>query len=217
MFCHGGTGTKSVVRSDMCGKSQGDLQWEYDHLSFPPQSPKQYRLPFAHLPPTIYGLFMMNTSLWKWLLVLCMAGTFCHTKFNHFYLPSTALSKCWHGHFRTGLIISRSYDGHFLYLINPERQIFAEHHTAVGQQRTAFPELSMKIQSCLYDVYCFLSLFYCSHLFLVPGPLGELRAKEYLFWGGGIFKISWSYPSDDFLFWWLFSNLANQFSPEAKS
>ena len=204
------------LRFDICGKSQCDLQWEYDHPSFLLQSPKQYRLPFAHLPghhlwPIYDECFPVET-----VAGALHAGTFCHTKFNHFYLPSTALSKCWHGHFRTGLIIFRSYDGHFLYLINPERQIFAEHHTAVGQQRTALPELSMKIQSCLYDVYCFLS-FYCSHLFLVPGLLGELRAKEYLFWGGGIFKISRSYPSDDFLFWWLFSNLANQFSPEAKS
>lgn len=137
----------------------------------------------AFCPPTAHHLWPIYDECFPVEMAAgaLHAGTFCHTKFNHFYLPSTALSKCWHGHFRTGLIISGSYDGHYLYLINPERPIFAEHHTAVGQQRTAFPELSMKIQSCLYDVYCFLSLFYCSHLFLVPGPLGELRPKEYLF------------------------------------
>lgn len=46
-----------------------------------------------------------------------------------------------------------------LYFINPERQIFAEHYTAVRQPTTALPQLYMKIPSFSYDVCCFLSSF----------------------------------------------------------
>lgn len=133
-------------------------------------------------------------------------GTFCHTKFNHFYLPSMALSKCWCRDFRTGLVIFGSYDGHFLYLINPERQILVNITQLLGSRELPSQSCSMKIKSCFYDVWYFLSSFNFSHLFLVSGPLGELRAEGYLLWGGEIFKISRSCPSDN-----LFSFLMTVF------
>lgn len=105
------------------------------------------------------------------------AGSFCHIKFNHFYLPSTALSKCWHGHFRTGLIIFRYYDGHFLYLINPERQVLLNTTQLLGESAPLRAvhdntELFLRCLPCL-------SSFNCFHLFLVPDSLGKIRAEEF--------------------------------------
>ena len=128
------------------------------------------------------------------------AGTFCHIQFNHFYLPSTALSKCWHGHFRTGLIIFRYYDGHFLYLINPERQVLLNITQLLGSRERLPRDVHDNTELFLQCLPC-LSSFNCFHLFLVLDPLGELRAEEFLFWEGGIFfLISRSYPSDYFSF-----------------
>lgn len=114
------------------------------------------------------------------------AGSFCHIKFNHFYLPSTALSKCWHGHFRTGLIIFRYYDGHFLYLINPERQVLLNITQLLGG-RECPPRVVHDNTELFLRCLPRLSSFNCFHLFLVPDSLGKIRAEEFLFWEGGIF------------------------------
>lgn len=162
---------------------------------------KARRLPFTHLPghhlwPIYDKCFSVETAVGA-----LHAGTFCHIQFNHFYLPSTALSKCWHGHFRTGLIIFGYYDGHFLYLINPERQVLLNITQLLCSRERPPRVIHDNTELFLRCLPC-LSSFNCFHLFLVPDPLGELRAEEFLFWEGGIFffLISGSYPSDDFSF-----------------
>lgn len=122
----------------------------------------------------------MNDSPRKQLLVACILVPSATKKFNHFYLRSTAVSKCWHGAFRTGLIIFRSYDGHVSYLINLDRQIFAEHYTAVGQQETALSESPIKKNTFFFFFkWCSYFLWFnCFQLFLPPVPLGAFRAED---------------------------------------
>lgn len=83
------------------------------------------------------------------------ASTFCHTKCNHFYLPSTALSVL------TGWF--QDWTHHFQILWWPfsiphksREAKFAEHYTAVGQLRTALQELCVKRRSVCFFLWCLL-------------------------------------------------------------
>lgn len=86
-----------VATFDIPRKSQCHRDGAYNHLSFPLWSPKQCSLPSPTWPwrpalghhqcPTRDKCFPVETAA----CAPC-AGTFCQTKWNHFYLPSTALS-----------------------------------------------------------------------------------------------------------------------------
>lgn len=105
-------------------------------------------------PLFIYTMLKMDDHPWKQLPVL-FAGTFCYITCNHFYLIFVAIFKCWHGDFRTCLIILDLMMAFFI----PHKSKQATFPSELlgscwAEEKMALSQLSVKVQKAFFPLCC---------------------------------------------------------------
>lgn len=152
MLCHCRTGPKK--QDSIFMERANETQTVYI-ITFLTSAAIEAMQPAFHPPargclllPITWISFMMDVSLWKWLPVLyVLAPSVTQNLIIFICLPLYLLSV---DTVISGLVSSFSDLMMAVFIPHKSREAkFAEHYTAVGQQRTVLPELSIKIQHFL--------------------------------------------------------------------